>query len=232
MRPKADRVFGATGVARYAEKSMPDIESPTAKARRVWDEMAARYDRDIAFVEKAWFAGGRQWVGTRATGEVLEVAVGTGRSLPFYPSDVTLTGVELSPAMLELARRRASELGVDVDLHEADAQALPFSDESFDTVVCTLSLCAIPDHAKAIEEMSRVLRPGGRLLLLDHVGSRWWPVWGVEWLIERFTIRMMGEHMTRRPAQLLSDAGLEIAESERLKMSTVERVHARKNRTS
>jgi len=71
--------------------------------------------------------------------------------------------------MLEIARKRADELGVDADLREGDAQQLPFPDTSFDTVVCTLSLCNIPDNRRAIAEMKRVLRPGGRLLLLDHV---------------------------------------------------------------
>lgn len=208
---------------------MPEIEDPTAKARRVWDEMASRYDRDMRIVDKTWFPGGREWVCSRATGDVLEVAIGTGRNLAFYPPGVRLTGVELSAAMLDIARRRADELGMDVDLREADAQALPFGDGSFDTVVCTLSLCAIPDHDKAIGEMARVLRHGGRLLLLDHIGSRWWPVWGVEWLLERFTIRAMGEHMTRRPAPMVASAGLEIVESERLRLATVERVHARKS---
>ena len=209
---------------------MTRTEDPTAKARRVWDAMAPRYDRDMRLVEKTWFAGGRQWICSRARGDALEVAFGTGRNLQYYPAGVTLTGVELSPAMLEIARQRADELGRAVELYEADAQALPFDDESFDSVVCTLSLCAIPDHATALNEMARVLRPGGRLLLLDHVRSRWWPVWAAERLIESFTVRAIGEHMTRRPATMLAVAGLDIVESERLKMSTVERVHARKRR--
>ena len=207
---------------------MTTTEDPTVKARRVWEAMAPRYDRDISFFEKVQFGGGREWVCSRATGEVLEVAIGTGRNLPFYPPDAAVTGVELSPAMLAIARTRAAELGREVELREADAEALPFADASFDTVVCTLSLCTIPDHAKAIAEMARVLRPGGRLLLLDHIGSRWWPVWAVQRLIDIFTVRTAGEHMTRRPAPMLAAACLEIVESEQLKLGTVERVHARK----
>jgi ubiquinone/menaquinone biosynthesis C-methylase UbiE len=202
-------------------------EDPTAKARSVWEAMAPRYDHDIKFWERVQFAGGRDWVCSRATGNVLEVAIGTGRNLPFYPPDVTLTGIELSPAMLAIAHQRASELGLDVDLREADAEDLPFDDHSFDTVVCTLSLCTIPNHAKAITEMSRVLRPDGHLLLLDHIGSRWWPVWAIQRLIDVFTVRAAGEHMTRRPAPLLPAAGLQITESQQLKLGTVERVHAR-----
>jgi len=194
----------------------------------VWDRVAPRYDRDIAFFERFPFRGGREWVCSRASGRVLEVAVGTGRNLPFYPSGTTLTGVELSPAMLAIAEQRAADLGLAVDLREADAQDLPFADASFDTVVCTLSLCAIPDHAKAIKEMARVLRPGGRLLLLDHIGSRWWPVWAGQRLVEWVTIRVAGEYLTRRPAAMLAAAGLRISEAERLKLGTVERVHAHK----
>lgn len=207
---------------------MKGREDPTAKSRRVWSQLADRYDRGIAFWERALFGGGRQWVGSRAVGQVLEVAVGTGRNFPFYPSATTLTGVELSPAMLDLARQRAADLGLHVDLREADAQHLPFDDASFDTVVCTLSLCAIPDHARAIAEMARVLRPGGRLLLLDHIGSNWWPVWLVQRLLELATARAAGEYMTRRPAPMLAAAGLQVTESERLKLGTVERVNARK----
>lgn len=203
-------------------------ETPIGRARRVWDALAPRYDRDIAFYERIQFGGGREWVCSRATGRVLEVAIGTGRNLPFYPPEVTLTGVELSLAMLALARQRAAELGRDVDLREGDAQALPFADGSFDTVVCTLALCAIPDHAQAIAEMGRVLRPGGRLLLLDHIGGRRWPVRAVLKFIELFTARN-GEYMTRRPLPLLTPAGFTVVESQQLKLGTVERVAAVKN---
>jgi len=203
-------------------------ETPTARARRVWNTMAPNYDRQIAFFERIQFGGGREWVCSRAVGRVLEVAVGTGRNLPFYPPDVTLTGVELSPSMLALARQRAAALGRDVDLHEGDAQALPFDDGTFDTVVCTLSLCTIPDHGKAIAEMARVLRPGGRLLLLDHIGSQWWPVWAVLRFLELFSARN-GEYLTRRPLPMLAPAGFTVTESQRLKLGTVERVAAVKN---
>ncbi|MHB1877402.1 MAG: class I SAM-dependent methyltransferase, partial [Streptosporangiaceae bacterium] len=105
----------------------------------------------------------------------LEVAVGTGLNLPYYPAETALAGIDLSPVMLAAARDRARSLSQDVDLREASADALPFADGSFDTVVCTVSLCNIPDDRAAIGEMFRVLRPDGRLVLLDHVASdrRW-----------------------------------------------------------
>lgn len=202
-------------------------ETPTARQRRVWDEGAPRYDAQIAFFEKIQFGGGREWLGERAHGRVLEVAIGTGRNLPHYPVDATVTGVDLSPAMLAIARRRAGDLGRDVDLHEGDAEQLPFGDASFDTVVCALSLCSIPDPATALGEMKRVLVPDGVLLLLDHIGSTWPPIYVAQWLLERLTIRAAGEHFTRRQLPLVQAAGFDIVETERLKAGTVERISAR-----
>lgn len=196
--------------------------------RRKWDTYATRYDRDIGFFERVQFGGGREWVCSQATGDVLEVAVGTGRNLPFYPPDVRLTGIDFSPGMLSVAADRAASLRRDIDLREADAQALPFADASFDTVVCTLGLCGIPDEHRAIAEMHRVLRPGGLLLLLDHIGSHHKPIWAVQWLMERLTVRLMGDYQTRRPLPLVEAAGFVVERRERLKLGTVERLVARK----
>jgi ubiquinone/menaquinone biosynthesis C-methylase UbiE len=205
-------------------------DGPTAKQRRVWDKAAPGYDKQIAFFERLQFGGGREWLGRRARGRVLEVAPGTGRNLPFYSPDVTLTGLELSPAMLAQARSRARELGLDADLREGDAAELPFADGSFDTVVCALALCSIPDPIRALGEMHRVLVPGGRLLLLDHIRSSWPPVYAAQWLVERVTIPLAGEHFTRRPRADVVQVGFELVETERLKAGTVERIHAQKVR--
>ncbi len=201
-------------------------ETPAARQKRVWDKSAPSYDKQIAFFERNWFTGGREWLGERARGRVLEVAIGTGRNLPHYPPEATITGIELSPAMLAIARLRAADLGRDVDLYEGDAEHLPADDTSFDTVVCALSLCTIPSPAAAIGEMKRVLAPGGRLLLLDHIGSTWPPVHAAQWLLERLTIRAAGEHFTRRQLHVVQTAGFQVVEVERLKAGTVERIHA------
>lgn len=204
-----------------------DTSDQTAKVLRAWEKHAPTYDRQIVFLEKRLFSGGREWLAERATGRVLDVAVGTGRNLPFYAPDVTLTGVELSPAMLAVAQERAAGLGLAVDLRVGDAQRLPFGDATFDTAVCALSLCTIPDPAAALREMRRVLVPGGRLLLLDHVVSTWPPVRAAQWLLEQVTGRTAGEYFTRRQLPLVRAAGFEVVEVERLKAGIVERVHAR-----
>jgi ubiquinone/menaquinone biosynthesis C-methylase UbiE len=206
---------------------MPE-PSDNERLRRYWDKHARSYDRQMRFFDRTLFGESRSWVCSQATGDVLEVAIGTGLNLPFYPPGVRLTGIEWSPEMLALARRRAGELGRTADLRDGDAQALPFPDTSFDTVVCTLSLCAIPDDRRAIAEMSRVLKPGGRLLLLDHVPSSAWPVRAMQRLIELVTVPLGGEHLLRRPLQHVEAEELEIEQRDRFKLGIVERLAARK----
>ena len=131
----------------------------TERVRAVYQQMAGGYDRMIATWERLLFEDGRRWVCSQAHGDVLEIGVGTGRNLDAYPHGVHLIGLDLSPAMLALARARARQLGTDVDLQLGDAQALSFASESFDTVVVTLTLCAVPDDRLAIHEIARSFDP-------------------------------------------------------------------------
>jgi ubiquinone/menaquinone biosynthesis C-methylase UbiE len=117
------------------------------------DRLASGYDRSMDWDEKLLFGGGHEWVCSRARGDVLEIAIGTGRNLPYYPQYVRLTGIDLSPAMLQIAGNRAASLGIEVDLRPVDAQALTLPGASFDSVGCTISLCTIPDDRKALQEV-------------------------------------------------------------------------------
>jgi len=200
----------------------------TERVLRLYEKEAPKYDRQMRFFEWLLFGSGREWVCSQAEGEVLEIAVGTGRNLPYYPDGVRLSGVELSPAMLEIARTRAREVGREIDLRVGDAQALEFPDESFDSVVCTLSLCTIPDDRAAVAEVRRVLRPGGRFLLLEHVRSPLLPIRTAERLLEPLMLRFEADHLTREPLEHLRAEGFAIERLERSKLGIVERVAARK----
>jgi ubiquinone/menaquinone biosynthesis C-methylase UbiE len=208
-------------------RSNPDLAAETERVRRRQDREAPRYDRQIAVFERLLFGGGREWVCGQARGKVLEIAAGTARNLPYYPDGVTVTGIELSEQMLTVGRARARKLGRDADLRLGDAQALELADESFDTVVCTLGLCTIPDPARAIAEAHRVLRRGGQLLLLEHVRSPRFPVRLVQRLLEPLAVRAAGDHLTRDPLDYLGEM-FEIERVERSKVGLVERVAARK----
>ncbi len=200
----------------------------TDRWHRYWDKQSAGYDKTMAAMDRRFFGESRRWACEQAEGDVLEVAVGTGLNLPHYPDGVRAPGVDLSAGMLALARRRATGLAHPVTLRQADAHALPFPDASFGTVVCTLGLCAIPDHEKAIDEMVRVLRPGGVLILVDHVESANPLVRVVQRVMDLVSVPLAGEHFRRRPAPLVAGRGLDIERSDRFKLGIVERLVARK----
>ncbi|WP_328648849.1 methyltransferase domain-containing protein [Amycolatopsis sp. NBC_00348] len=195
--------------------------------RRYWDRKSATYDAEMDVWDRRLFGDSRAWVCGQASGDVLEVAVGTGLNLPNYPAGVRLTGLDLSAGMLDLARVRAEKLGRAITLKQGSAHELPFADASFDTVVCTFGLCAIPDHAAAVGEMARVLRPAGRLILVDHVASSVWPVRGMQWLVELASVPLAGEHFRRRPLKDVEALGLVVERRERFKAGLVERLVAR-----
>jgi ubiquinone/menaquinone biosynthesis C-methylase UbiE len=198
-----------------------------ARRRRAWDKQAARYDKQIGWWERLLFGqDNRAWACQRADGDVLEVAIGTGLNIAFYDPAVTLTGVDLSPAMLDIARNRAADLDRDVQLREGDAHHLAFGDETFDTVVCTFSLCNIPDLHQAVTEMTRVLRRGGRLVLVDHVRSSVTPIYWLQKGIEVLSVRIDGDRMTRRPADVVEQLGFQIVERDRFRLGIVERLVA------
>jgi len=196
----------------------------TARWARYWDRKSRSYHKKMGNRDRRLLGDSRQWACGQATGEVLEVAIGSGLNLPYYPDDVTLTGVDLSARMLDLARDQRRR----VTLRQADAQALPFDDSSFDTVVCTLGLCCIPDPDTAVAEMARVLRPGGRLILVDHVVSDSRYLRAAQRVVELVTIPLAGEHFTRRPLYHVVANGLEIEKTERFTRGFIERLVARK----
>ena len=200
---------------------MPARESETERVRRIYDRRtatgpASRGDRNL------------RWLCGRARGEILEVGIGRGRTLPFYPRGLHLTGIDLSDVALGVAQARADELGLDAVLRQGDAAALPFSDGRFDTVVFAFVLCTIPDDRRAVAEAVRVLRPGGRLLLVEHVRSPNRLVRAVEHLLDPFTVRRQANHLLREPLEHILAEELEIETLERSWFGVVERLAARK----
>lgn len=163
-----------------------------------------------------------------ATGRVLELGFGTGLNLPHYPPGVKrLVAVDPNPGMAALARERMASAGIEVEHHQTTAEQLPFDAASFDSVVCTLTLCSIPDVAASLAEVYRVLRPGGQFLFCEHglhadPGMRKWqnrldPLWKVVF---------DGCHINRDIARLIEDAGLVLDPLEHPEMKAMPKVAA------
>ena len=149
----------------------------------------------------------------RAEGRVLDVACGTGTNFRYLPGTVDLTGIDISPAMLEKAAAELDRQGLDGTLRQMDAAALQFDDDSFDTVISALSTCTFPDPVAALQEMERVCRPGGRLLLLEHgksdvdVLARY-----QEWRADA-KYATAGCRVTQQPLDIVERAGLVVEAS-------------------
>ena len=203
--------------------------SATHRVRRAYERKAKGYDREMAFWDRVFGdPEGRAWACSGLHGRVLELAVGTGLNLPHYGKGVELTGVDLSPAMLEQARARAERLGLSVELLEGDVTRLPFPDHQFDAVVCTLALCAIPDQVAAVREAMRVCKPGGELRFFDHGIASNRLVALAERLIEPLVKRIQaGERLTLHPVSVLRDAGAEVVAVQRRRAGVYWRVLAR-----
>jgi ubiquinone/menaquinone biosynthesis C-methylase UbiE len=196
-------------------------------------ELANKYDRFASWydsVERIPDLLGirvlRRTIVQQARGTVLEVAVGTGKNLPYYPRECRLNAVDLSREMLKIAQTRAAKLSMDVSFLRADAVSLPFADESFDTVVSSLSTCTFPDPVAALREMARICRPNGKVLLVEHGRS------DREWFA-RFQDRHaadfakpLGCHWNREPLELLEQAGLKVVTARRNFFGVFHRIEA------
>lgn len=197
---------------------------------RSWDLVAGPYDLLQRLLEPRVLRGTRRWVAGRAVGCTLEVAVGSGLTVRHYPPGVRLTAVDPSAGMLTLARRRARRLGRDADLRTGRAEQLPWPDATFDTVVSVFGLCVVTDLHRALGEMRRVLRPGGLLLLADHVVSTSPGLRRLQAALDgtrRFS-PVPGEHWRRRPLPVVAGLGFAVEEHERFLAGVVERLAARR----
>lgn len=201
---------------------------PVGRTRTSYDTYAARYDAEVDLYDRLMLGDGRLWACRHAQGDVLEVAVGTGRNLAYYRPEARICGLDVSSGMLDVARDRAQSSRV--SLVQGDAQRLPLRAACFDTVVCTLGLSSVPDDATALDEMNRVLRPGGRLVLLGHVASRYPAVRSAQRLIEWLS-RQAGrpnDHQRRQVTPRVLESGFEITYRSASRRGVVERLIARK----
>lgn len=153
-------------------KNETSLERQTQQTRRRYDRLSRYYDLMEWAAERQAFQDWRKRVWSLVEGpDILEVGVGTGKNVPFYPKDASITAIDLSPGMLRHARALAERSGAHVDLREMDVQKLAFPDDAFDTVVTTFVFCSVPDPVRGFREIRRVLRPSGRGIFLEHVLS-------------------------------------------------------------
>lgn len=179
-----------------------------------YNRVSKVYDWMDTMIKHEW----RKGLLKNVRGKVLEVGVGTGANLSFYPQGVELTGIDFSPGMLKQARKKLEKLNLknNIQLMEMDAQQLQFPDNSFDFVVSTCVYCSVPDPVKGLKEMRRVCKPEGKIVMLEHMRSEN-PVLGpVMDLLNPAVVTLWGANINRRTLDNIKKAGLVIEKNEEL----------------
>lgn len=200
---------------------MPMDSAATARTQARYQRIAPFYDRMESLSERRYHPWRRRLWSLVWGPDVLELGVGTGKNLSYYPSHLSMTAIDLTPGMLERACRRAATLGVNVALHLGDAQHLDFPDATFDEVVATFVFCSVPDPVLGLREAARVLKPGGRLLLLEHMRAATPLLGALMDLFNPVVVRMMGANINRRTAENVQRSGLQLLQVEELGMGGI-----------
>ncbi|MHB8481479.1 MAG: class I SAM-dependent methyltransferase [Nitrospiria bacterium] len=195
--------------------------------RKKYEVIAPRYDLIEGITEVSGLHFLRRNLIRQAAGNILEVAAGTGRNLRYYPKGGRITAVDASLQMLKIAARKAKRTGLDVQFCLMAGEALGFPDQSFDTVVSSLTLCTFIDPVSALREMKRVCKPEGKILLLEHGRSD--RTWLAGWQDRRADrhARWIGCHWNREPFDLVSQAGLKSVTTRRMFFGMIYLVEAR-----
>jgi len=200
----------------------------TRREQKTYDRHSRWYDLTQWPMEAIGLGRLRQRLWDQVQGQrVLEVGVGTGRNLPYYPAQSRVVAIDLSPGMLRRAVKRAERLGRQVDFILADAQRLPFREGSFDTITATCVFCSVPDPVQGLRELRRVSRREGSTLLLEHVRARN-PFLGkvMDWM-NPVAVRMSGANINRRTVENVKLAGLAVEREESFLMSIVKMLRVR-----
>lgn len=194
-----------------------------------YDRFSKIYDLFESPMEMRAFSKYRKKALSLAKGKVLEIGIGTGKNLPYYPEGVEVIGIDFSRGMLEKAEKRKKELGLEnVKLLYMDAQNMEFDDNTFDTVVSTFVFCTVPDPIKGLKEAYRVLKPRGTAIFLEHMKSNSRLLNIPLYLMEPFIKTLLGTSMLRGTQKNIEKAGFKIEKVENLFFNIVRLIIATK----
>jgi len=203
-------------------------ENLTEKIKKRYNRVSGIYDSMDKMIKESW----RKDLLENVEGNILEVGVGTGANLQFYPDDIHLTGIDFSSGMLKHAREKVNNLTLpyQVNLVEMDAQQMDFPDNTFDYVVATCVYCSVPDPVKGLKEMGRVCKSDGKIILLEHMRSDKEVVGKMMDLLNPITVNIWGANINRKTLDNIKQAGLLIEQKEDLFYSIVRKLVVKPNK--
>jgi len=151
-----------------------------------------------------------------AKGKVLEVGVGTGKNLSYYQEGCRVTGIDFSSGMLAKARAKVHLAKVPVDLIEMDIESMGFQAETFDTVIATCVFCSVPNPVKGLQEVRRVCKKRGKIILLEHVRSENFILGWLMDLLNPISLHIIGSNINRKTMDSIKEVGIENQNTEEL----------------
>ncbi len=194
-----------------------------------YDRFSRLYDQLEKPAEKYFFSTLREKALSHAAGKVLEVGIGTGKNIPYYPENIEVTGIDFSKGMLEKAKRKREIRALEtITLLEMDVEKMRFDDSSFDTAVSTFVFCTVPDPLRGLRELNRVLKPGGTAVFLEHMRSNYTVLNVPLHIMSVFTKFLVGTSMVRETQENIERAGFAIQSVENFFFDIVRLIVARK----
>jgi len=191
-----------------------------------WDRAARNFDLMAGFgPEKRWEPYKRKLFSNMGDGRILFLAVGTGLDMPFFPPGRKLVGIDISDKMLEAARPRIEAYDGEIETHAMDVHDMPFEDDSFDQVFTSCTFCSVPTPIRGLEQIRRILKPGGDLYMFEHTGSRYYPFRLMMNLMTPLS-RRIGPEMNRNTVSNVEAAGFRLRDVEHVYLDVVKTIHA------
>lgn len=204
-------------------------DKTTEVARKRYDRLAVFYDASEAIVERLGYSRWRKLLWSKVEGSViLEIGVGTGKNFPYYPSHVEMTAIDFSSRMLKRARDKARKQELQVQLQQMDVQDLSFEDNVFDTVIASFVFCSVPDPVRGLIETERVCKPGGKVVLLEHVRSANRILGRLMDFANPLVVRMMGVNINRPTVNNVIKSGLVVERVTDLRAGIFKLIEAKK----
>lgn len=199
----------------------------TAGTQKKWDAAASSYDFMTSFGEERRWRPHKTKLFASMGGKVLFLAVGTGLDIPSFPRGRTITGIDISARMLEKAAPRVAAYDGEMTVERMDVHDMTFADDTFDQIYTSCTFCSVPDPVRGLVALRRVLRPGGRLRMFEHTGSRLFP-FGIMLNVMNPLMRFLGTEIDRDTVANVRAAGFHVDAVTNIFLDVVKTIEATK----